>query len=168
MLCQILSIFVALTATYASPVQRQSRDARLDSEPYSIPPNCSCNGTNENKTLLHTYVCGDTRLGPVRLPTHLPLDDLVDTYDRFDGLCPGDFLAKWYNAIAGSYIYPPDNGFQLNVNGAPIEGTVSLPVGMLLDRFGSEYGSFVSPQGAPYMQRALPPSNLDTPAGDPR
>jgi hypothetical protein len=38
----------------------------------------------------------------------------------------------------------------------------------LMDRFGSEYGSFVSPAGAPYMQRALPPSNLDTPTTDPR
>ncbi len=37
-----------------------------------------------------------------------------------------------------------------------------------MDRFGSENGTFVSPAGAPYMQRALPPSNLDTPPSDPR
>lgn len=37
---------------------------------------------------------------------------------------------------------------------------------MRLDRFGSEYGSFLAPAGAPYSQRALPPSNLDTPAGN--
>ena len=40
-------------------------------------------------------------------------------------------------------------------------------MGMKLDRFGSEYGSFLSPAGAPYSQRALPPSNLDTPTSDP-
>ena len=37
---------------------------------------------------------------------------------------------------------------------------------MRLDRFGSEYGAFLSPAGAPYSQRALPPSNLDTPTSD--
>jgi hypothetical protein len=40
-------------------------------------------------------------------------------------------------------------------------------VGTKLDRFGSEGGTFVSPKGAPYMQRALPPQNLDTPPNDP-
>lgn len=89
------------------------------------------------------------------------------TYDRFGGLCPGAFLAVWYNATAASYIYPPDNGFQLTTTDTPIDGTTTLPVGALLDRFGSEYGSFTSPYGAPYMQRALPPSNLDTPMTSP-
>jgi len=42
-------------------------------------------------------------------------------------------------------------------------GTYDLPVGLLVDRFGSEYGNFVSPKAAPYIQRALPPLNLDTP-----
>ena len=34
-----------------------------------------------------------------------------------------------------------------------------LPVGTRLDRYGDEIGSFLSPQGTPYDQRALP---LDT------
>ncbi len=126
-----------------------------------------CAGTLNNQTLIHIYVCGDSRLGPKRLPTKLPLGSELVTYDRFGGLCPSDYLAKWYNATAVSYIYPPDDGFQLSTTKSPIEGIITLPIGVLLDRFGSEYGSFMSPYGAPYMQRALPPSNLDTPASDP-
>lgn len=47
-------------------------------------------------------------------------------------------------------------------------GTFDLPVGLLVDRFGSEYGNFVSPKAAPYTQRALPPLNLDTPQASPQ
>jgi hypothetical protein len=97
----------------------------------------------------------------------LPLSATVYGYDRLGGLCPGDFLTKWWNTTAKSYIYPPQNGFQLNTASQPIQGTQALAMGMRLDRFGSEYGSFVSPAGAPYNQRALPPSNLDTSASDP-
>ena len=128
-------------------------------------PQCPnyCAGTAYNSSLTQTYVCGDARLGPVKLPTSIVLDDLVDGYKRFGDLCPGQFLAKWYNSTAESYNYPPQAGFQLNTDDSPIEGTISLPVGLQIDRFGSEYGTYTSPRGAPYMQRALPPSNLDTP-----
>lgn len=30
----------------------------------------------------------------------------------------------------------------------------------IVDRFGSDFGTFVAPAGSPYDQRALPPSNL--------
>jgi hypothetical protein len=160
---QLLSCLIITTA-YALPLTE--RDAATDANTKQCPDYCA--GTQTNQSLIHVYVCGDARLGPKRLPTHLPLDSLLDIYDRFGGLCPGQFLAKWFNSTSGYYNYPPDNGFQLNTASAPIEGTIAFPVGFLMDRFGSEYGSFVSPASAPYMQRALPPSNLDTPASDPR
>lgn len=50
----------------------------------------------------------------------------------------------------------------LENDGQPILGNVTLPVGRKLDRFGGENGNFFSPLGAPYIERALPPSNLDT------
>ena len=70
-------------------------------------------------------------------------------------------------------------GFQLDAEGNAINGSMVLPVGTLVDRFGSEYGqflvtitqtrrsnsilgSFISAAAAPYSQRALPPSNLAT------
>jgi hypothetical protein len=160
---RLLSLLLIATS-HALPLIE--RDATTDANTPQCPSYCA--GTQTNSSLIHTYVCGDTRLGPKRLPTHLPLDSLLETYDRFGGLCPGQFLAKWFNSTSGYYNYPPIDGFQLNTASAPIEGTITFPVGFLIDRFGSEYGSFVSPAGAPYMQRALPPSNLDTDPSDPR
>ncbi|KAJ4389637.1 hypothetical protein N0V93_007109 [Gnomoniopsis smithogilvyi] len=137
-----------------------------------------CMGTANNATLLDQYVCGDWRLGPVMLPTTLPpLATLLELYNRFGGLCPGDFLAKWWNATGprGSWIYPEQTGFSLDQSageppeGRAIDGNLILPVGTLIDRFGAEKnGMYFSPAAAPYLQRALPPSNLDTPQDDPQ
>jgi len=107
-----------------------------------------------------TFVCSDPRLGPKKLPTVFPLSDITHPYQRFGDLCASEFLTTW--TANGSYVYPPQNGFQLDTAGNPIQGNVTLAVGTLVDRFGSEYGSFMSPAEAPYTQRALPPSNLDT------
>ncbi|KAF9413297.1 hypothetical protein BGZ76_005048 [Entomortierella beljakovae] len=108
-----------------------------------------------------TYLCGDARLGPKNLPNKFPLDDITHPYDRLGGLCAAEYLKMWTNED-GSYKYPPKFGFQLNTADEPIQGNVTLLVGTMLDRFGSEYGSYMSPAEAPYPQRALPPSNLAT------
>lgn len=161
------AVACTLELTHASPISNilEERTAASDANTKACPDYCA--GTNINKSLIHNYVCGDNRLGPKRLPTRLPLDSLTELYERFGGLCPGQFLAKWFNTTSGYYNYPPDSGYQLDINNVPIEGTITLQVGFLLDRFGSEYGTFVSPAAAPYMQRALPPSNLDTPPNNP-
>jgi len=112
-----------------------------------------------------TYVCGNSLLGPLVFPKKFPLATELRTYARFGDLCPAEFLAKWTtNSSSGlSYVYPPSNGFVVEEgSNGPILGNASLPVGMKLDRFGSEYGSFLAPLGAPYIERSLPPSNLDT------
>ncbi|EAW16679.1 TNT domain-containing protein [Aspergillus fischeri NRRL 181] len=111
-----------------------------------------------------TYVCGDPRLGPVVPPRKFPLRNELRTYARFGALCPAEFLDKWASDVApnGTYIYPPANGFVVDTGKHPILGNATLPVGMKLDRFGSEYGSFLAPLGAPYIERSLPPSNLNT------
>ena len=44
----------------------------------------------------------------------------------------------------GSYDWPPNEGF------AATPAPMILPAGMLLDRFGSDYGNFLSPKGAPF------------------
>ncbi|KAL2817479.1 hypothetical protein BDW59DRAFT_175436 [Aspergillus cavernicola] len=111
-----------------------------------------------------TYVCGDSRLGPVRYPLRFPLRNELRTYTRFGSLCPAEFLEKWATSTEpdGTYIYPPDNGFVVDDEDVQIIGNVSLPVGQKLDRFGSEYGRFLAALGAPYIERSLPPSNLIT------
>lgn len=63
----------------------------------------------------------------------------MSSYDRFGGLKPGEFLAQWTDAN-GNYVYPPQNGFQLDAKGNAINGTMVLEPGTLVDRFGSEYG----------------------------
>jgi len=162
----ILSLLPLIAVAAASPHNLPpSTDVPLDANTPQCPHYCA--GTAYNPSLTQTYVCGDARLGPRKLPTGIVLGDLVNDYKRFGNLCPGHFLAKWYNSTAGSYIYPPQAGFQLNTDNSPIDGTITLPVGFQIDRFGSEYGTYTSPRGAPYMQRALPPSNLDTPQSSP-
>lgn len=54
----------------------------------------------------------------------------------------------------------------LENDGTPLSGNVTLEVGRKIDRFGGEGGNFFSPLGAPYIERALPPSNLETFDGD--
>ncbi|OCL07593.1 hypothetical protein AOQ84DRAFT_294799, partial [Glonium stellatum] len=128
-----------------------------------------CGGTksaNEsNATSL--YICGDKRLGPIVLPTALPLSAIAgdsSSYHRFGGLCPGEFLATYTND--GSYTYPHYDGFALSTDGEPMEANMTLQPGTMVDRFGAEYGRYMSPAGAPYAQRALPPSNLNAAPGD--
>jgi hypothetical protein len=104
---------------------------------------CNCTGTNDTGKAGKNYVCRDPRLGPKVLPKKFPLLSIVSDYDRFGGLSPGDFLEKWTNA-QGYYVYPPKYGFLLNDAGEPILGNTTLPVGTKLDRFGSEYGMFLS------------------------
>jgi len=126
----------------------------------NLPGKCDCTGTNNTGPTGKNYICNDPRLGPKVLPRKFPLLSFVSDYDRFGGLTPGQFLDKW--TVNGSYIYPPLDGFQLDISGNPIQGNMTLAVGQKVDRFGSEYGSYVSAADAPYSQRALPPSNLDT------
>ncbi|EIM80409.1 uncharacterized protein STEHIDRAFT_68064, partial [Stereum hirsutum FP-91666 SS1] len=127
-----------------------------------------CVGTNSTgDPNQQQYVCGDYRLGPLHLPTKLPVSSLVHSYAPFSGLCPGAFLAQWTFPSNGSYRYPPVDGFQVTTDNEPIEGRVKLTEGTKVDRFGSEYGTFLSPKGAPYVERALPPQNLDTSSSAP-
>ncbi|KAJ6134017.1 hypothetical protein N7523_000339 [Penicillium sp. IBT 18751x] len=112
-----------------------------------------------------SYVCGDSRLGPVELPKDFPLSTETATYARFGNLCPYEFLEKWtYHSgpYEGKYHYPDFNGSVIDSEGNPIMGDYVLPVGRKVDRFGYENGNFLGPLGAPYIERALPPSNLNT------
>lgn len=134
------------------------------------PPNSPryCEGTNYTESLVDTYLCGDSRLGPTKLPRpgdggaagEAVLANALFLYDRLGGLCPGAFIAKWFNFTSGWWDYPADNGFALTPDGKPIAGNLTLARGTLIDRFGGEGGNYVGPAGAPYMQRSLPPSNL--------
>lgn len=59
-----------------------------------------------------------------------------------------DLAATWLDG--GGVRWPPDDGFR----GAAVP--IVLPEGVLLDRFGSDGGRFLSPKGAAFRARALP------------
>lgn len=164
----IFSLLPLIAVAAAAPHNTKSppsSDIPSDTNTPECPDYCA--GTAYNSTLIDTYVCGDPRLGPRTLPTGIVLGDLVDNYKRFGDLCPGQFLAKWYDSTAKTYKPSPQGGYQLNTDNMPIKGTITLPVGFQIDRFGLEYGTYTSPRGAPYMQRSIPPSSLDTPQSSP-
>ncbi|KAH8826692.1 hypothetical protein DL96DRAFT_1209942 [Flagelloscypha sp. PMI_526] len=117
------------------------------------------------------YFLGDSRLGPTTLPSCLPLSSAYSPYNRLGGhTCPSTFLSRWTcssSSSKNSYIYPPSHGFQLSLSGAPIVGEQTLVPGMIVDRFGSESGCFLSPASTPFTMRSLPPQSLNDDPNDP-
>ncbi|WP_214105038.1 TNT domain-containing protein [Acrocarpospora catenulata] len=111
------------------------------------------------------YVMGDQKLGPKYLPKTGVIGRILRGYVPFGGLSPQKFLYRYFNQETGFYRFPPDFGFAHAggwPNAKPLVSTRTLPVGMLVDRFGGEGGAFLAPFGTPYVERGLPPSNLNT------
>jgi len=118
------------------------------------------------------FLCGDWRLGPEWLPTHGVLGNILEGYDRLGGRTAVEFLNAWWLPAAdsgqGGWDYPKDDGFAHDSQGRPIAVPMTLPAGqnLMVDRFGNESGTFLSPAGTKFGQRAIPPANLNT--NDPR
>ncbi|MFE5853109.1 TNT domain-containing protein [Streptomyces sp. NPDC056500] len=108
---------------------------------------------------------GDPRLGPKWLPKkrQAPVGPLLKGYQRTGELSPSAFLKKYWEgpADSGGWKYPPNDGFG-EVNGEIDKEPTKLRPGQRLDRFGSEFGSYLAPAGDAYAERALPPQNLNT------
>ncbi|SEL47561.1 TNT domain-containing protein [Streptacidiphilus jiangxiensis] len=125
-------------------------------------PSDSCSAAFEN---------GDARLGPAHLPTVGPVGRELHGYHRTGGASVPSFLAQFWDPTAnggtGGWIYPPQNGYLLRPDGSPIETHERLAPGQDLDRYGSEYGAFLAPEGSAYASRSIPPQSLDgqPPAG---
>ncbi|MEK5500488.1 glycohydrolase toxin TNT-related protein [Bacillus sp. FSL M8-0168] len=64
---------------------------------------------------------------------------------------------KYYNQETGDINWPPHNGFE----GEPMK--MKLEQGTIIDRYGNPNGTFVSPAGIPYEQRALALHSDDAP-----
>lgn len=108
---------------------------------------------------------GQPALGPDPLPTAAPVGPLLYGYQRFGALTQQEFLAKYRNG--DSWIYPPADGF-LVIGGYPIKFPQTLKPGSRIDRFGYAGGSYLAPEHSLFTSRALPPQNLNTPAGTPQ
>ncbi|AUI60866.1 TNT domain-containing protein [Amycolatopsis sp. BJA-103] len=108
---------------------------------------------------------GDKRLGPEKLPVLGDVGFQLIGYRRTGTLPHKSFLDTYYDSAAASWRYPPKNGYVLRPDGTPIQYVVTLTPGKRIDRYGSEYGSFLAPKGSPYASRAIPPQSLDSTPG---
>ncbi|MDX2598017.1 MULTISPECIES: TNT domain-containing protein [Streptomyces] len=123
-------------------------------------------GTNSPpSTALQPYFLDDWRLGPRQLPRTGALGKMLRGYHRTDSVSPYWFLGCYWQTDPrtgkSGWWYPDHDGFVLR-DGKPLERTVTLRKGQLVDLFGSGFGNFLAPAGTPYAQRAIPPSNLDS------
>ncbi|MFB6889561.1 TNT domain-containing protein [Kitasatospora sp. NPDC056327] len=109
---------------------------------------------------------GDPRLGPADLPVTGPVGRQLTGYRRTGGLGEEKFLATYYSPTANNgspgWIYPPANGYVTLPDGTPVEFEITLYPNQRIDRYGSEYGSFLAPEGLPYASRSIPPQSLDS------
>ncbi|MFF2046008.1 TNT domain-containing protein [Kitasatospora sp. NPDC058170] len=109
---------------------------------------------------------GDARLGPEDLPTTGRVGRELIGYQRTGTLSADQFLATYYSPTANNgspgWIYPPANGYVTLPDGTPIEFEITLYPNQNIDRYGSEYGSFLAPEGLPYGTRSIPPQSLDS------
>lgn len=165
----IATLAIATALPYSNPIDQRDAVTDFNTTACVVDP---CAGTNYNKSLVDVYVYGDIRLGPKDLPTTPPLDTIVKTYNRFGGLCPGDLLTEWINHTSPQekyYRYPEvGGGFRLDDDGKPIDGIVTLDEGFMVDRFGNESEKYLSPAGAPFIERSLPPNALNTLPWEPK
>jgi hypothetical protein len=104
-------------------------------------------------------------LGPAALPTGSPVGPLMPLYRRFGGLTEAQFVARYRSGTG--WIYPPDDGF-LTIAGVPIRYRQTMLPGSRIDRFGYAGGAYLAPARTLFIQRALPPQNLNTPTGTPQ
>jgi hypothetical protein len=117
-------------------------------------------------------VNGDWRLGP-EVINNSRVDAITKNWEgqRFGTLSESEFLGRWTDS-SGNWDWgrvPPDGFAQRNVGGAmvPDRYELELTPGTQIDRFGPEGGQFLSPDGTPFEQRALPPGNLVPRPGTP-
>jgi Tuberculosis necrotizing toxin len=80
-----------------------------------------------------------------------------------------DFLDTYWDRGTGRWRYPDHDGFATVHRGGtmvPDRHTETLVPGQRIDRFGPENGRFLSPEGTPFPDRALPPDSLIARPGD--
>ena len=74
-------------------------------------------------------------------------------WDPTAGMAGADFDAHF--GVAGDRSWPANDGFPSGYVPQPAH----LPTGAIIDRFGSEYGRYLAPDGTPFADRALTPES---------
>ncbi|HEV7804904.1 MAG TPA: TNT domain-containing protein [Solirubrobacteraceae bacterium] len=140
----MVSVLVALVVAFAAPPARVAATAAKRT---------TCSTVDFLK---------DARLGPKRLPSSGPLASVLAGWERLAGKTPKGYLRTFYDTGAKSWRYPPQGGYQITPEGQPVKMQLSLFAGQRVDRFGSEFGGYLSPEGTPYGARGIPPQSLDS------
>lgn len=78
-----------------------------------------------------------------------------DDYHPYGGMDEQEFYDRYWDEQAGSWRYPPDEGF------AGPRLPTTLQEGDVIDRLGPPSGDYAAPDGTPFDQRALPPSSAN-------
>lgn len=83
-------------------------------------------------------------------------------FDRWAGKGQQQFYDEWYDAEAGTWKYPSkENGAKYDDGFAEPPRPNTLKVGDTIDRLGgARGGNFAAPDGTPFGERALPPSDV--------
>ena len=148
-----------------SPATAQADYARAGNAVYCPTAHRGRGSNSAPPTAYQRYYLNDWRLGPKFLPRKGALGMMLRGYQRTDHTSAYRFLACYWQTDPqtkkSGWWYPDNNGFVLR-NGKPVEHSVTLRKGQLVDLFGSGNGNFLAPAGTPYAKRAIPPSNLDT------
>jgi nicrotizing toxin Mtb-like protein len=145
-----------------SPVTFTSHPVPPVNSPPAICPADQIPGsfTELPTTSLQIYYRADPRLGPAVLPRTGAVGELLHEYRRLDSFTATRFIDCFWDPNAnmgnGGWRYPRNNGF------ADGFARFQMVPGQVIDRFGGNGGSFFSPFGSPFEERALPPSSLDT------
>jgi uncharacterized protein YukE len=75
-------------------------------------------------------------------------------WDPLGGMPWDDFASHF--GTPETRVWPGYDGFPPGYDPQPVH----LPAGTLIDRFGSEYGRYLAPDGTPFADRALPPESM--------
>jgi hypothetical protein len=108
---------------------------------------------------------GDSRLGPLELPRIGDVGVQLRGYNRSGYHPVEEFLDRFYDDVAGSWRYPPEDGYLIEHGGEPVKWEQTLSRGLLIDRYGSEYGGFLAPAGLPYTTGPIAPWFFQTGGG---
>ena len=125
-----------------------------------VPPTASASTDSRLTECSSALFHGDKRLGPQRLPKVGVVGWQLLGYHRTGHLPEERFLAEYYDTAAGSWRYPPADGYVIGPDGQPEREVGELEPGERIDRYGSEYGGFLAPKGSHYSTLAIPPQNL--------
>lgn len=128
-------------------------------------------GVSPGLDLIDPHVGGAVRYPPDGAPaTAFPATypqpgvpaDLFTGYRQLGSVgSQAEFSSRYWDPAAGWWDYPPDSGIARDASGVPrvIDPAAALPPGTVLDRFGNPGGSYLSPAGTLFGDRALPPTS---------